>query len=142
MTAPTQARNGFIDNPTFKRSFHYATRGGVKSGPMPMLRAIVSRRFSWRLMLLGVAIGALVGPLAMGWRNYPWEALPLVVLAIVVLHPVMDKDVPDLIGPDMLRSPRTYVAVALCIACEWIFARHDPSRLQPLRMLLDRLSRH
>jgi len=45
-----------------------------------MIRAIVSRRFSWRLMILGAAVGALVGPFIMGWRDYPWEVLPLVLL--------------------------------------------------------------
>jgi len=36
----------------------------------------------------------------------------------------MDKDVPELIGWDLLRSPRTYVAVALLAACQLHASRH------------------
>jgi hypothetical protein len=58
----------------------------------------------------------------MGWRAYPWAAVPFVLAAIIVLHPVMNKDLPSLIGADMLRSPRTYIAVALSAAAEIISA--------------------
>jgi len=80
---------------------------------MAFLPATVSRRVSWRLMILGACIGVVVGPILMGWRTYPWISLPFVLAGIIILHPVMDKDLPSLIGVDMLRSPRTYIAVVL-----------------------------
>ena len=66
-------------------------------------------------MILGACLGLVIGPLVVGWREYPWIAVPLVVASIIVLHPVMDQDLPRLIGLDMLKSPRTYVAIALQI---------------------------
>src|ERR1700736_4223258 len=80
-----------------------------------MIRAIVSRRFSWRIMILAACCGFAIWIQVMGWREYPWVAVPFVVTSIVVLHPIMDKDLPSLIGLDMLKSWRTYVAVALNI---------------------------
>jgi hypothetical protein len=67
-------------------------------------------------MLFGSLLGLVVGPLVIGFREYPWLAIPLVALAIVIIHPLMNRDVPSLLGTDMLRSPRTYIAVALFVA--------------------------
>jgi hypothetical protein len=78
--------------------------------------AIISRRFSWRLIILATCFGFVTGVLVMGWRQYPWAIVPLVAASIVVLNPVMDQDLPTLIGLDMLKSPRTYIFVALHIA--------------------------
>ncbi len=80
------------------------------------VRAIVSRRFTWRLMILGASAGLIVRPFVYGWRAFPWVAIPLAGCAIVILHSVMDKDLPNLIGVGLLKSPRTYIASALCIA--------------------------
>ena len=66
-------------------------------------------------MILGACLGLVTGPLVMGWREYPWIAVPFAAASIVVLHPIMDQDLPSLIGLDMLKSWRTYVAVALNI---------------------------
>lgn len=85
---------------------------------MQIFPAIVSRRFSWRLMILGASLACLIGPIVLGWRAYPWVAIPFVFAAIVILHPVMDKNLPNLIGVDMLKSPRTYIAVALFAAAQ------------------------
>jgi hypothetical protein len=67
-------------------------------------------------MLLGACVGLVTGPLAMGWRNYPWAAIPFVAVSIVVIHPVMNQDLPSLVGVDMLRSWRIYAAIALNVA--------------------------
>jgi predicted MFS family arabinose efflux permease len=88
---------------------------------MQPFRAIVSRRFSWRLMIVGACLGLVIGPLVIGWREYPWAAVPLVAASIIVLHPVMDQDLPSLIGLDMLKSPRTYIAIALNIAAMFVW---------------------
>lgn len=72
-------------------------------------------------MLLGACAGVIIGPLFVGWRAYPWPALPFALAAIVILHPIMDKDVPSLIGIDMLRSARTYIAIML-FACAQLVA--------------------
>jgi hypothetical protein len=63
-------------------------------------------------MLLGTCVGFPGGVFYYGWRNYPWAVLPFALASIVLLHPVMEKDVPSLIGADMLREPRTYYGVA------------------------------
>ena len=82
----------------------------------PIFRAVVSRRFSWRLMILAARISPLVTiTFFTGWQGYPWVVLPFVYTAIVILHPVMDKDVPSLIGLDTLKSPRTHIAAALLV---------------------------
>jgi hypothetical protein len=65
----------------------------------------------------------------MGWRAYPWIALPLVFAAMVVIHPVMDKEHPDLIDTDTLRSPRTYIAVVLLIAAQLVAMPYEIASL-------------
>ena len=90
---------------------------------MQFFPAIVSRRFSWRLMILGACLGCLIGPIVIGWRAYPWVAVPFVFGAFVILHPVMDKDLPNLIGVDTPKSPRTYIAVALFAAAQIVSDR-------------------
>jgi len=73
-------------------------------------------------MILGASLGLITGPLVMGWREYPWIAVPFVAASIVVLYPIMDQDLPSLIGLDMLNSWRTYVAVALIIVAMLVAA--------------------
>lgn len=73
-------------------------------------------------MILGACLGLIIGPLVMGWREYPWIALPFVAASIIVLYPIMDQDLPSLIGLDMLKSWRTYVAVALSIVAMLVAA--------------------
>jgi len=73
-------------------------------------------------MILGACIGFPVGVLVIGWRDYPWAAVPIVAASIVVLNPVMDQDLPTLIGLDMLKSARTYISGALIIAAVAISA--------------------
>jgi hypothetical protein len=60
-----------------------------------------------------------------GWRPYPWIALPLVFAAMIVIHPVMDKELPNLIDTDTLRSPRTYIAVVLLIAAQLVAMQYE-----------------
>jgi hypothetical protein len=66
-------------------------------------------------MIVGACIGVPVNLMRLGFRCFPWIAIPFTVTAIIVLHPVMDKDLPTLIGTDMLASPRTYIGVVLMI---------------------------
>jgi len=73
-------------------------------------------------MIVGVLLSLITGPMFMGVRQYPWAAVPFVALAVIVLHPLMNRDVPSLIGTDMLKSPRTYVGIALVIAAELVSA--------------------
>jgi hypothetical protein len=87
---------------------------------MPFVRAIGSRKFSWHLMLLGTCVGFVGGFFHYGWRTYPWAILPFVFLSIVLLHPVMEKDVPSLVGADMLREPRTYYGGASLVIALFI----------------------
>ena len=89
---------------------------------MPLFKAIGSHRFSWHMMLLGTCVGFPLGVFVYGWRNYPWAMLPFVLASIILLHPVMEKDVPSLIGADMLKEPSAYyglatilIAVVICI---------------------------
>ena len=84
-----------------------------------MIRAIRSRRFSWRLMIAGTCVGLLVS-ISEGLKEFPWVSLTFTFASMVLLHPLMDKDVPMMIGADLLKSPRTYVAVALLIAAYWL----------------------
>jgi hypothetical protein len=88
-----------------------------------MVRAIVSRRFSWRLMIIGVCLGFPLGVVQEGWRSYPWLIVPLTLVSVIVLHPIMEKDVPSLIGPDMLSSPRLYVGLALLLTSGFVLFR-------------------
>jgi len=67
-------------------------------------------------MIAGACIGLVTGPLAMGWHRYPWIAVPFAAVSVVVLHPLMDRDVPNLVDVDVLKSARTYIAIALNIA--------------------------
>jgi hypothetical protein len=80
---------------------------------MPQIQAIVSRRFSWRLMIIGACISLPINLAFEGWRSYPWIAIPFTIASIAVLNPVMNKDVPSLVGVDMLSNPRTYVGAIL-----------------------------
>ena len=95
-------------------------RPGLDSAPTfwsqqatAMIRAIVSRKFSWRLLIAGTCIGSILGVIVNGWQNFPWMALPFEFFAIFLLHPLMDKDLPNLVGMDLLKSPRTYLALIL-----------------------------
>jgi hypothetical protein len=96
---------------------------------MEIFPAIVSRRFSWRLMIVGACTGLIVGPIVMGLRTYPWVSIPFVLAAIVILHPIMDQDLPNLIGADMLKSARTYIAIALLIGAELLSAPYQKAFL-------------
>ena len=80
-----------------------------------MFRAIRSRRFSWRLMLAGTCVGLIVSPFFYGIKGSPWITVPFVLPAIILMHPLMDKDVPTLVGADLLKSPRTYIAIVLMV---------------------------
>ena len=109
-----------------------------------MIRAIVSRRFSWRLMILGAAIGLIVGPITLPLvhpgAQFPSISTAVAWAAIVVLHPVMDKELPTLIGADMLKSARTYIGAGLLISTQFIdfyFYRLDSWSLL-WRILTDR----
>jgi hypothetical protein len=43
-----------------------------------------------------------------------------------VIHPIMNRDVPSLLGVDMLKLPRTYIALALVAAASTDFnANHS-----------------
>jgi hypothetical protein len=66
----------------------------------------------------GACLGVVIGPIVMGWRGYPWISLPPAVAATIIIHPVMDRDLPNLIGADMLRFPRTYIAIVLCAVAQ------------------------
>jgi hypothetical protein len=57
-----------------------------------------------------------VWPPFQGVSQFPWISAAYVCAAIVVLHPVMDKDLPMLVGSDMLKSLRTYIGAGLLIA--------------------------
>ena len=80
------------------------------------VQAIVSRSFLWRLMILAAGVRFAVGPPFQGVSHFPWISAAYVCAAIVVLHPVMDKDVPILVGSDILKSVRTYIGAGLLIA--------------------------
>jgi hypothetical protein len=67
-------------------------------------------------MILAAGVRLCVGPPFQGVSQFPWISAAYVCAAIVVLHPVMDKDLPELVGSDMLKSFRTYIGVALLIA--------------------------
>jgi predicted MFS family arabinose efflux permease len=67
-------------------------------------------------MIIGACVGLPLGVLTHGWRSYPWLVVPLNIALIVVMHPVMEKDVPSLIGEDMLSSPRTWIGLVLFAA--------------------------
>src|SRR5262245_37318609 len=85
-----------------------------------MIPAIRSRRFSWRLMIAAMCVALLISPLSYGLKGFPWISLLLTLTAVVLLHPLMDKDDPMMIGADVVRSPRTYVALALFITAMWL----------------------
>jgi hypothetical protein len=78
------------------------------------------------MMILGAAIGLVLGPIT--WplvphppgSQFPWISFALAWAAIVVLHPVMDKEVPTLIGADMLKSVRTYIGAGLLIGTQFV----------------------
>jgi hypothetical protein len=74
-------------------------------------------------MIVGACIGFPLGVLQEGWRSYPWFVIPLTFISIVVLHPIMEKDVPNLVGVDMLSSPRVYVGAALLLASGFLLIR-------------------
>jgi hypothetical protein len=67
-------------------------------------------------MLAGACVGLIVGPFFYGIEGYPWISLLFGLPAIILLHPLMDKDVATFVGADLLRSPRTYIAIALIVA--------------------------
>jgi hypothetical protein len=90
------------------------------------IQAIVSRSFLWRLMILAAGVRFVVGPPFQGVSQFPWISAAYVSAAIVVLHPVMDKDLPTLVGPDMLKSLRTYIGAGLLIAA---YYHHSGVRL-------------
>lgn len=78
--------------------------------------AIVSRSFTWKLMILGAAVRFIVGPPFLGAPQFPWTSAACVSAAIVVLDPVMDRDLPTLVSSDMLKSLRMYIGAGLLIA--------------------------
>ena len=80
------------------------------------IQAIVSRSFLWRLMILAVGVRLVFGPPFQSVSRFPWISAAYVCAAIVVLHPVMDKDLPILVGSDILKSLRTYIGAGLLIA--------------------------
>jgi len=63
----------------------------------------------------GACFGLIVGPFFYGIDGYPWITLPFGLPAIILMHPLMDKDVPTLFGADLLKSPRTYIAISLMV---------------------------
>jgi len=69
-------------------------------------------------MIAGACIGTIVRLALEGWRNFPYIPMLFVVPAIIVLHPVMNKELPTLVGLDMLRSPRTYIGFSLCVLAQ------------------------
>jgi len=69
-------------------------------------------------MILAAGVSWGVRPLVQGVSQFPWIPFACNIAAIVVLHPVMDRDLPTLVGCDMLKSLRTYVGAALLIATE------------------------
>jgi hypothetical protein len=76
-------------------------------------------------MLLGTCVGFVGGFFHYGWRTYPWAILPFVFLSIVLLHPVMEKDVPSLVGADMLREASDrQVTQSSTLGAERRFARN------------------
>ncbi len=72
------------------------------------------------MMILGACVGLVVGPIVMGSRAYPWVSVPFAVAAIFILHPIKDQDLPNLIGADMLKSARTYIAIVLLAAAQFL----------------------
>ena len=80
------------------------------------VQAVVSRSFLWRLLILGAGVRFCVGPPFHGGSRFPWISAAFVCAAIVVLHPVMDKNLPLMVGKDILISMRTYAGAALLIA--------------------------
>ena len=89
---------------------------------MAMFGASVSRKFLWRLMIAAAVCSMLIGPVVMGWHHYPWDTIPLVAAAIIVLHPVMDRDVPEVIGLDMLRPRERILEQGMLIIGQLITA--------------------
>src|SRR5579872_5447749 len=96
------------------------------------IEALFSRSFSWRLMLLAAGVTFGVRPLVEGVSQFPWISFACVCVAVVVLHPVMDKDLPTLVGSDMLKSLRTYIGACLLIAAQY----YSPGR-SVLRFVID-----
>jgi hypothetical protein len=75
----------------------------------------ISRSFVWRLMILASVISLCLGLFFGSFRGYSWISTAFSSAAIIVLHPVMDRDLPNLFGSDLLRSARTYIGVILVI---------------------------
>jgi hypothetical protein len=77
------------------------------------------------MVILGACVSLVVGPIVMGWREYPWIGVPFWLASAVAFHPVMDKEVPSLIGLDMLRSWRTYIGILLQVAAWYVTAPYQ-----------------
>jgi hypothetical protein len=72
----------------------------------------MSRRFLWRIFLLGSLVAIVAGLLIAGRRHFPIPAAILFLVAVRVVHPVMDRDVP-LLAPDLAKSPRLLFGLVL-----------------------------
>ena len=72
-------------------------------------------------MILAAGVRLVVGPPFHRVSQFPWISAAYVFAAIVVLHPVMDKNLPLLVGSDMLKSLRTYIGAGLLIAAYYCY---------------------
>jgi hypothetical protein len=81
--------------------------------------ALVSRSFTWKIMIAAAAVRFLLGPPFRGASPFPWISAACMALSIVVLDPLMDRDLPTFADRAMLKSARTYLGAALIVA-SWL----------------------
>lgn len=67
-------------------------------------------------MILAMGVRLCAGPPFQAVTQFPWISAAYLCAAILVLHPVMDKDLPILVGSDIVKSLRTYAGGALLVA--------------------------
>jgi len=107
------------------------------------IRAIVSRSFSWRLIIFAGMLNLGITPvLFQDISRYPWISAACWCAAIVVLHPIMDKDVPTMFSSDMLKSPRTYIGTCLFIAAQLVDSYYYHSGQSDWRIMTDAIRAH
>src|SRR4051812_17674305 len=73
----------------------------------------------WRVLLFGIACIQVLLIFSGGWTTRHSISFPVFIAAVVVLHPVLKKRLP-IFCLDILRSWRTYVAIALIVVVNLI----------------------